>query len=64
MRDLAAPAHALPCSPTRSTPVSNFKTLAKFVDKVLKGASASTLPIEQASRIPPAILLRADRVIE
>jgi putative tryptophan/tyrosine transport system substrate-binding protein len=58
----------------------NFKTLAKFVDKILKGASASTLPIEQASRIglalnvtaarsigltiPPSILLRADRVIE
>jgi ABC-type uncharacterized transport system substrate-binding protein len=58
----------------------SFKTLAKFVDKILKGASASTLPIEQPSRIglslnmaaarsigltvPPAILLRADRVIE
>lgn len=58
----------------------NFKTLAKFVDKLLKGADASTLPIEQASRIsltlnmvaarnmgltvPPTILHRADRVIE
>jgi putative ABC transport system substrate-binding protein len=58
----------------------NFKTLAKFVDKLLKGANASTLPIEQASRIsltlnmvaarnmgltvPPTILHRADRVIE
>ena len=58
----------------------HFKTLAKFVDKVLKGASATTLPIEQVSRIgltlnmaaartinltvPPSILLRADRVIE
>ena len=58
----------------------NFKTLAKFVDKLLKGANANTLPIEQASRIsltlnmlaarnigltvPPTILHRADRVIE
>jgi putative tryptophan/tyrosine transport system substrate-binding protein len=58
----------------------HFKTLAKFVDKILKGASANTMPIEQVSRIgltlnmaaarsigltvPPAILLRADRVIE
>lgn len=58
----------------------HFKTLAKFVDKILKGASASTLPIEQGSRIgltlnmaaakslglavPPSIILRADRVIE
>jgi ABC-type uncharacterized transport system substrate-binding protein len=58
----------------------NFKTLAKFVDKLVKGADASTIPIEQVSRItltlnmaaarnlgltvPPAILVRADRVIE
>jgi putative ABC transport system substrate-binding protein len=58
----------------------NFKTLAKFVDKVLKGGDASSIPIEQVSRIgltlnmsaarglgltvPPAILTRADRVIE
>lgn len=58
----------------------NFKTLAIFVDKILKGANASTLPIEQVRKIgltfnqvtakamgltvPPAILLRADKVIE
>lgn len=58
----------------------HFKTLAHFVDKLLKGANASTLPIEQVSRIgltlnmaaarsigltvPPSILVRADRVIE
>jgi putative ABC transport system substrate-binding protein len=58
----------------------NFKTLAKFVDRLLKGSDASTVPIEQVSRIaltlnlgtarqagltvPPAVLIRADRLIE
>jgi putative ABC transport system substrate-binding protein len=58
----------------------NFKTLAKFVDKIVKGGDASTIPIEQVSRIfltlnmgaarnlgltvPPAILARVDRLIE
>ncbi len=60
--------------------VDSFKILAKFVDKVLKGADANLVPIEQVSRIkltinmaaarrigltvPPSILVRADRVIE
>ncbi len=51
-----------------------------FVDKVLKGASASSIPIEQARkilltvnlgaakalglRLPPQVLARADRVID
>jgi ABC-type uncharacterized transport system substrate-binding protein len=51
-----------------------------FADRILKGADASTLPIEHVSKIgltlkmaaarnlgptvPPAILIRADRVIE
>ena len=58
----------------------NFKDLAKFVDKLLKGASASEMPIEQVRKIgltlnlraanaiglqfPPAFFARADRVIE
>lgn len=58
----------------------NFKTLATFVDRLLKGADANTVPIEQVSRIaltlnlvaarnigltvPPPVLLRADRLIE
>jgi putative ABC transport system substrate-binding protein len=58
----------------------NWKVLAKFVDKILKGADANTLPIEQVTRIglalnvaaakslgltiPQSILARADRVIE
>lgn len=60
--------------------IENFKTLAKFTDRILKGADANALPIEQVSRIgltlnmataraigltvPPPILVRADRVIE
>jgi len=58
----------------------NFKHLARFIDKVLKGVRASTIPIEQVGRIgltvnmrsaraigfnvPGTIALRADRVIE
>jgi putative tryptophan/tyrosine transport system substrate-binding protein len=58
----------------------NFKALSVFVDKILKGADAGKLPIEQVRRIgftfnlvaakalgmtvPPSMLLRADRVIE
>jgi putative ABC transport system substrate-binding protein len=54
--------------------------MAKFVDKILKGADASVVPIEQERRIaltinqgvarrigltvPQSILVRADRVIE
>ena len=60
--------------------IDSFKGLAKFVDKILKGADASKVAIEQVSRIlltinltaarrigltvPPSILVRADRVID
>ena len=60
--------------------VPSFKLLAQFVDKVLKGAEAGKVPIEQVSRIsltinmttarrmglavPSSVLARADRVIE
>lgn len=58
----------------------SFKTMAVFVDKLLKGGNASDIPIEQVSKIsmtlnlaaarglglnvPKSILARADRVIE
>ncbi len=58
----------------------NFKSLARFTDKLLKGANASTVAIEQVSRItltlnggaarrmglavPSSILVRADRIID
>jgi putative ABC transport system substrate-binding protein len=57
----------------------HFKTLAIYVDKILKGAEASTIPIEQVRQIgltlnagaaralrltvPQSVLVRADRII-
>jgi len=62
------------------TITEGFRALAVFTDKILKGGNASTIPIEQARsisltlnmpvaralgiKVPPALLVRADRVIE
>jgi ABC-type uncharacterized transport system substrate-binding protein len=62
------------------TNIVAFRAVARYVDKILRGANPGDLPIEQPSRIdlvinlraakalglkiPRALLLRADRVIE
>jgi putative ABC transport system substrate-binding protein len=62
------------------TITEGFRALAVFTDKILKGGNASTIPIEQARgisltlnmsaakalgiRVPPALIVRADRVID
>jgi putative tryptophan/tyrosine transport system substrate-binding protein len=60
--------------------IEQHRAAARYVDKILKGATPATLPVEQPTRyelvlnmrtakaqgvsFPPAVLVRADRVIE
>ena len=62
------------------TVTESYKTLALFVDKILKGADAGHIPIEQVKKItltlnlaaaralglnvPQSIFARADKLIE
>jgi putative ABC transport system substrate-binding protein len=63
-----------------SNDAENYKRLATYVDKILKGARPADLPVERLTKfefiinlktakqiglkIPPNVLVRADRVIK
>ena len=66
--------------PTGRTSSTNYRHVAAYVDKILKGAKPADLPVEQPKKfefiinlkmakqigltIPPNVLVRADKVIK
>jgi putative ABC transport system substrate-binding protein len=68
------------CSPNGPDQVDNYRRVASYVDRILRGAKPGDLPVQFPTKfemilnlktakalgltVPPSIMLRADEVIE